>query len=530
MESDDRVDSAGGAGLAIGVGLLAGFTLLVAVAPDTDVIRTSHLLAAYLSLVAIALVYYHSTAADGHWALFGLQLVLVFAIGWLVRALVRGGVASRFHEVLAVLVLTLLLILARGDLLRFGTHGAPYLLSFAALFGVFLFHSSQYAANSGLGLFPVFAGIILGLNLFVVPRYVSQDAVYWSISLIAAGVALLALSTVFVGDYSIGVFSVRTWTGTLAVGNVPLSRSIYANPNTFGLLMFPGVIASVAATHRTYERSRHRAFAVVPLLCFPLTVVGLALSGSRAAVLAAAVALGLYVASSRTHPRWIPLFIAGTIVTVGLFLGGIALGVLPIDPANRFTLWSAGFRAFLVEGSPLGQGLVETSQLIEPYLPASADAYSIHNSYLSIALRAGFIGGGAYLVLVVGPLLHSMIRPALVVRTLGMLAIASGFAVHQLFEAYTLYQFGPGSILGALAVGYVIESLTAPLPVADSDGSDSIEGADASSSDSTHTADDGNGPAADGSTTDTKSGAKPDSGAESNADTGDGTDDSSDDG
>ncbi len=39
-----------------------------------------------------------------------------------------------------------------------------------------------------------------------------------------------------------------------------------------------------------------------------------------------------------------------------------------------------------------------------------------------------------------------------------MLALAVGFAVHQLFEGYTLYQFGPGSVLGALAVGYTIAS------------------------------------------------------------------------
>lgn len=157
---------------------------------------------------------------------------------------------------------------------------------------------------------------------------------------------------------------------------MPISRSIYANPNTFGLLMFPGVIASIAAAHRSYERSRHRAFALIPLLCFPLTVVGLALSGSRAAVLATAVALGLYVAGSRTHPRWIPLLIAGIGVAIGLFLGGIALGVLLIDPANRFTLWQAGLHALVAEGSLFGQGLVETSGLIEPYLPAGAGAYS----------------------------------------------------------------------------------------------------------------------------------------------------------
>lgn len=49
-----------------------------------------------------------------------------------------------------------------------------------------------------------------------------------------------------------------------------------------------------------------------------------------------------------------------------------------------------------------------------------------------------------------------------------MFALATGFAVHQLFEGYTLYQLGPGSLIGALAVGYVIASLvpTDPEPAA----------------------------------------------------------------
>ena len=465
MQSFDLSDRLAHSTLTTGVYLLTKLILLlVVIAPAIDAIRTSYILLAYLGLVVLALAHHGSTTPSGRSALFVLQLALVLAIGGLTIALIRGGFGNRLYEVLAVFCSTLLLVLACDDLPRFGTHGAPYLVAFAALFGIFLVHSSRYAANSGLGLFPVFAGVLLGLNLFVVPRYVSQDAVYWSISLIAAGVSLLALLTVFVGDYSIGVFEVRTWTGTLPIGDIPVSRSIYANPNTFGLVVFPGIIASAVATHRTYTHSRHPGFAAVPLLCFPLTVVGLVLSNSRAGMLAAAIGLCLYVVISQTGPGGIPLVMAGTAISVVLFLIALFFGVLPIDPANRFTLWRAGFIALLSEGSLVGQGLVGTSEVIEPYLPAGASTYSVHNSYLSIALRAGFVGGLAYLVLVVGPLLHSIVRPERAVRTLGMLAIASGFAVHQLFEAYTLYQFGPGSILGALAVGYVIMSLTERLP------------------------------------------------------------------
>ncbi|MFC7008608.1 O-antigen ligase family protein [Halalkalicoccus salilacus] len=450
--------------LSNGVHLLVGLTLLlVATAPVTDLIRTNHLSLAYLVLIALALGHDAATH-DGISSLVVLQVTLVFAIVGLVTALTGGGLGSRRYELGAVFVCTLLFVLVRDDLPRFGRRGAPYLLAFAALFGIFLLHSSQYAANTGLALFPVFAGILLGLNLFVVPRYVSQDAVYWSMGLIAAGVSFLALPTAFIGDYSIGVFEVRTWTNTLPIGDVPVSRSIYANPNTFGLVVFPGIIASAIAVHRTYTRSRHPGFATIPLLCFPLTVIGLVLSNSRAAMLAAAIGFGLYVTIKRTGPGGIPLIMAGTAISVVLFLVAIFSGILPIDPANRFALWRAGLLALLSEGSPLGAGLVGTSELVEPYLPAGVGTYSVHNSYLSIALRTGFIGGLAYLVLVVGPLLHSIVRPDRAVRTLGMLAIASGFAVHQLFEAYTLYQFGPGSILGALAVGYLIESLSTPLP------------------------------------------------------------------
>lgn len=448
----------------VGVRLLTGLTLLlVATAPATDLIGTNHLSLAYLVLIALALGHDAATH-DGIASLVVLQVALVFAIVGLVTALTGGGLGSRRFELGAVFVCTLLFVLARDDLPTFGTHGAPYLVAFATLFGIFLAHSSRYAASSGLALFPVFAGVLLGLNLFVVPRYVSQDAVYWSLGLIAAGVSLLALPTVVSGDYSIGVFEVRTWTSTLPIGDVPISRSIYANPNTLGLVVFPGTIASVVAARRTYVLSHHPTFASIPLLCFPLTVVGLVLSNSRAAMLAAAIGLCLYVAIERSGARGIPLLMTGFAIAVGLFLVAIFFGVLPIDPANRFTLWRAGLLALLSEGSPLGAGLVGTSEVIEPYLPAGAGAYSVHNSYLSIALRAGFVGGLAYLVLVVGPLIHAIVRPAVSARTLGMLAIASGFAVHQLFEAYTLYQFGPGSILGALAVGYVIESLATPPP------------------------------------------------------------------
>lgn len=106
-------------------------------------------------------------------------------------------------------------------------------------------------------------------------------------------------------------------------------------------------------------------------------------------MLAAVIDCGLYVVIAQTGPSGVPPVLIGAALVVGLFLGEMFFGVLPIDPANRFTLWRAGLLALLSEGSLLGRGIVGMSGLIEPYLPAGAGTYSIHNSYLSIALRAG---------------------------------------------------------------------------------------------------------------------------------------------
>lgn len=38
----------------------------------------------------------------------------------------------------------------------------------------------------------------------------------------------------------------------------------------------------------------------------------------------------------------------------------------------------------------------------------------------------------------------------------GMLAFAFGWAVHQLFESYTLFQWTIPAVLASLAVGYVL--------------------------------------------------------------------------
>ncbi len=437
--------------------LLFTFALgLVVLAVAIEHVSAVHLVLAYLFLSVIAFNQYDFRVHDGISPLFSLQVALTFALGTVLIVLVVGGLGFRTLELLAVFSLLVAFVLTRDDLREVVPSLLPYLAAFALLFGIFLHHASAFATDTGLGLFPVFAGAVLALNCFVLPRYVSADAVYWATGALAVGTVVLALPTLLVGDYGLWVFEVRTWGGSVSLPlldrELPVVRSIFANPNTFGLLLFPGTVAAAVATHRTL-RSRS-LLAVLPASALPVLLFGLFLSNSRASMHATAVAVGVYAVAA-TDRRLLPWALLAVAVSVPVFLTSIYLSIVPINPSNRFALWWAGLEAVYHDSGLLGQGIIGTGEAIEPYFDGGG---SVHNSYLSVFIRAGVLRGIAYCLLVLGPIVHGFVRYRRV--NIGMLSLAVGFAVHQLFEGYTLYQFGPGPTLGALAVGYSIASLT----------------------------------------------------------------------
>lgn len=440
-------------------GPLFGLSVLfVVLSAAIDRIGSIHITLSYLLLVVIIFNQYDHRKNAGISPLFSLQVGLLFALGTVLLVLEVGGLGIRWLELGAVFVLTLVFVLTRDDLKVALPSMAPYIMAFAVLFGVFLFHSRRFAADSGMGLFPVFAGTVLALNLFVLPRYVSDGSVYRAISAVGIGIVVLAIPTYFGGDYSLWLLEVRTWDGSVAIPaldrDLPIMRSIFENPNTLGLLLFPGTVGTYIMACRTV---RSRPIRTIPLAsAFAVLAFGFYLSNSRASILAAAVAITVYTLAG-TDRGLLPGAVLGVAIGVPVFLLLLYLSVLPIDSAHRFELWRASIEAIRADGTLLGHGLVSTRDVIEPYRPDGIGSYSSHNSYLSIFIRTGLLGGFAYLLIVIGPIVSGVLQCDRV--NVGMLSIAVGFAVHQLFEGYTLYQFGPGSVLGALAIGYVIASL-----------------------------------------------------------------------
>ncbi|XVH32255.1 O-antigen ligase family protein [Haloferacaceae archaeon DSL9] len=344
------------------------------------------------------------------------------------------------------------------------------------LTGIFLYHTLPAAPSSTRSRWPVWAAIVMAGNLLLIPRFIPERLFLWLLTWVTAGTVVLGLGTYLLGDYSLWIFEVRQWRGSPAVPgietDVSILRSIFVNPNSFGTLAFAGLIAATIELDRSLARERELTAVVFAGLA-SLNALGLYLSNARAAMLAAAISFAIYGGYVAAGRRAIPVTVTAAAAGVVAFLGAIFVGALDISVSNRFELWRASLQALRDGPLLFGSGTVSTSSLIVPYMPGDS-TWSSHNSYLSIFLRAGLLGGFAYTALVAGSVVAGMISYRTV--NVGMLALASGWAVHQMFEAYTLFQWSLTSVLATLAVGYLLFGDHHDLPAVTDDSAESNDG------------------------------------------------------
>lgn len=445
-------------------GLFVVFLLVVVlrevgVGVDSGLLVALHLVSFGLLIAVIASI---ASAANGvraddrrAVAVAGLQIALALLAGAAVvwHARVEGlGLEGLAVVYLATIGLALAHTATRGALLAI----VPYLLGYVLVTGVFLQHVLDVAPTSGLALFPVFSAVVLGLCLFVLPRYAAEPVFHRSLVVIATVFGVVGLSAAFLGEYSAAGFEVALWGERplpFVEREVPIIQSVFANPNTLGLAVFPGLVAAVIEFHRVaVERRSDWGLMFVPLIV--LLGAALYLTNSRGSMLAAATGIAIYGGYVLLGRRGIPV---GVAIGYGGALAALAavFVLFPGTDGRRGALWSAGFEAYLASPTALGEGLVGTSELIAPYLENPGS--TVHNSYLSVLLRTGFVGIVGYLLVVVVPTIHGAIRRRTV--SPGALALAGAFVVHQFFEGYTVYQYDFGAVLAALAAGYLIVSL-----------------------------------------------------------------------
>lgn len=356
-----------------------------------------------------------------------------------------------------------------------------FLLAFVVLFWSYLLDAIPLVLPNSIdsAAFFIITSVLLALNLFIIPRYVSRNAFLWIVSFFASGMVLLGIQA-YSGAFSFFglTVTVRDFTFTPIFTNMKIYAltSIFENPNMMGIVGFAGTVsAAVLATElfprREQTTNRHPMRAdggtatassfpfVVSIglsciagLLFVINAFGLYLTNSRASYLAAAVALCLYGVYLVFGRRSLPYAVVGLLVGVPLLL--FTLLALGISFTGRLDLWSAAIEAAFDDNLLFGYGYTNPPQdVINPYLPGDSN-YSVHNAYLKILIEVGVVGLVAYLVLTVGSLFRGVFQSDTV--DVPALVLVFGFAVNQFFETYTLFRNSIAAILASLAVGYLI--------------------------------------------------------------------------
>lgn len=133
-----------------------------------------------------------------------------------------------------------------------------------------------------------------------------------------------SLPVYIVGEYSVFGQPVRLWGTTFVVPflgvELPFLQSIFANPNNTGLLAFAGTVCAVVATHRASLDAPVSGVTALAGVLAAVNGLALLLSYSRTSWLAAAVSLGIYVASVQLCRDRLPHAVLAASGSTALFL------------------------------------------------------------------------------------------------------------------------------------------------------------------------------------------------------------------
>lgn len=454
-------------------------------AADLEWLWIYHILALILCFggIGFAVYGYRTYGLDGRFSilLFTYSLCMVVLIGVVLQQMGPGFTnPGRIAKLMLIALLFFFFLGVSPNQREFTKKTGVYLVAFGVLFSLYLYHSLAWGPATGRASVPITGGFMMGLCLFVIPRYVSRDVFMWIVSIFSCFFVLISIPVYYIGDYTFLGMEVQLWdssfTPLLMNGRITVLQSVFENPNTFAVLAFAGTITAAILAHRrfpgtdmTHEDQQVRADGAsatvwsypsmrsLGLFClagvvFGINAIGTYLSYSRASFLAVAFALTLYFSYVSLGRRSLPFTLAA--LAGGFVLLLFLLPVIGIDVTGRFALWSGSVEAILNESTLFGQGIVNLGETIAPYVEQVHKGKSPHNSYLNIFISVGLFGGVMYLVIIIGSLVSGVIRYQQV--DVPALALAFGFALHQMFETYSL--FGPTmkSMIAALAFGYLI--------------------------------------------------------------------------
>lgn len=300
-----------------------------------------------------------------------------------------------------------------------------------------------------LGVHPIYTTVVAVAGLFVLPKLFSAKTFFRHVAALSALLGALGLVVwLFVPD-------------ALAV-SLPLFnpnagvRSIFARPNTFGLV---GVVGCVGTLALFDEKRRPRdGFLALISGWFALS------SFSRGVALALAVALAIYFIDTRLSrtlaARCVALVALALVVSVAaaVSLPPESVAVLPFT--GRQWLWRAAWAA--LADSPIrfvsGVGMVSVTGVIRPYMAVTLihGAVGPHNAYLFVWLRAGVVAAALYVTFIWGSIAVGFRRAT----PSALLALATAFGVSMVFERYVFWTISIHGVLMTVTFGYLVAAGT----------------------------------------------------------------------
>ena len=468
-----RYDPSGLAQRIGGIGLIAvmGVAVLGGAVGGPDWLVAWHVTTAVLTLSGLLIVsrYVLSESAELRSDLepyrFGAQLVLLVGLlGVVYQSQSPGfglGIDRSIEAAVVFLGLMAFCVLAR-DPRRYSVVQWVVIGCVGTVVGIFFYHSVSIAEVSFRSRHPVWAGFVMAVGLVVLPQYLSRAQFLWALNRFVALLVLLTLPIYVLGEFSLlGLRFTHhgAYTIPLVGHEVEATRSLFVNRNIFATVAFAGLVAAVSEVHRSYVRDRP-AWAVAGAgLLLATNAVGLAVAYGRALWVITPMAVGVYLAYVAVGPRAVPVAVGAAFAYLVAGIVAVHGGLVPLPEGTptRATRWYPAARAILDQPSLLGAGLVNPGPIVAEYHPTGSTG-SPHNSYLMMGIRAGIVGGVAYVVLMLSSLLYGSLwdRDVDVHASVAVLALAVGFTAHQQFEAYTLFNWGTTTVVAVLVFGFLV--------------------------------------------------------------------------
>lgn len=365
-------------------------------------------------------------------------------------------VFGRLPDTILIIYALLGLAVLADDPRRYSAVHWTILGCFALFTVIFFGHSVGISPDSPLSRHPIWGATLLGLWLVVFPRHLPSGLVFWGFSRVAAVATVLGLAVYVWGPYELYGLQFDfhgSYTIPIVEYEYRAIRSLFVNRNSYAIVVFGGFVSALIEYFRRARGGQSFVRMLTPSAFVVINGVGYFAAFGRALWVVGVIPLLVYFAYLDFGRPSVPVT---TVLSVGYLAGGIVAlayavrhGYVAGPDSDRYGNWAASIAAIRNNPSVFGEGHISPTEFIQPWRNGSGP----HNSYLSTWIRFGTVGVTVYAGMIVLAVAHGVRRFRTV--DVGALALAVGYAAHQLFESYTMFRWEFGAAAAALSLGFV---------------------------------------------------------------------------